>query len=248
MDYSQAKDIIKANNTKNFIIAEKTGIDQIATTQKRLFVNEPYIGEIPKYARKRGYIIRETQTAHWLTLTPVLANPKSEAENWEKSWRKAEKMLKISGLWTNLLKDIQMGLAVGYDTIQKANDIYWTDNSDKKIKTLDPRLIETNKDGAICANTGIIWRMSRPAKIKKMYFGKFRTADILAEFKDALTKKIKFNNGSNGSNSTGQSYDTTLEYNPDNNKAWYNEEYRHCGNGHYYLAIDATHALFSNDD
>jgi len=31
-------------------------------------------------------------------------------------------------------------------------------------------------------------------------------------------------------------------------RAWYSCEYRHCGNGHYYLLFDATHAIYYEDD
>lgn len=31
-------------------------------------------------------------------------------------------------------------------------------------------------------------------------------------------------------------------------RGWYSEEYRGCGNGHYYLLIDAKHAIFSEND
>ena len=31
-------------------------------------------------------------------------------------------------------------------------------------------------------------------------------------------------------------------------RGWYSEEYRDCGNGHYYLLIDAKHAIFSEND
>ena len=45
-------------------------------------------------------------------------------------------------------------------------------------------------------------------------------------------------------------YDNTLEISFDNDyaRAWYSEEYRCCGNGHYYLLFDATHAIFYEDD
>lgn len=46
-------------------------------------------------------------------------------------------------------------------------------------------------------------------------------------------------------------YDNTLEISFENNdypRGWYSEEYRGCGNGHYYLLFDATHAIFYEDD
>jgi hypothetical protein len=44
------------------------------------------------------------------------------------------------------------------------------------------------------------------------------------------------------------SYDVHYTYNAKEKKAFYSEEFKDCGNGHYYLAIDNTHALFYEDD
>ena len=45
-------------------------------------------------------------------------------------------------------------------------------------------------------------------------------------------------------------YDNSVEVANRNGEklAWYSEEYRGCGNGHYYLMFDATHAIFYEDD
>ena len=43
-------------------------------------------------------------------------------------------------------------------------------------------------------------------------------------------------------------YDVSFEYNAEKNKAWYSLEYKNCGNGHYYLALNDTHAIFCEDD
>jgi hypothetical protein len=43
-------------------------------------------------------------------------------------------------------------------------------------------------------------------------------------------------------------YDVSFEYNAEKGMAWYSEEYKNCGNGHYYLALNGTHAIFWEDD
>ena len=57
-------------------------------------------------------------------------------------------------------------------------------------------------------------------------------------------------NGGEFSRRWENGYDNTVEIaNRDGKKlAWYSEEYRRCGNGHYYLMFDATHAIFYEDD
>jgi hypothetical protein len=75
-----------------------------------------------------------------------------------------------------------------------------------------------------------------------MNFGRFTNNEQLKIIKEALKNK-KETSASGRTN-----YDVSFSYNPTVQKAWYSEEFRGCGNGHYYLALDATHALFYEDD
>lgn len=43
-------------------------------------------------------------------------------------------------------------------------------------------------------------------------------------------------------------YDVGFSYNPKQKKAWYSEEFKNCSNGHYYLALNNTHAFFIEND
>ncbi len=45
----------------------------------------------------------------------------------------------------------------------------------------------------------------------------------------------------------GRSYDISMSINPDG-RAFYSEEYRNCGNGHYFLLLDERHAIHVEDD
>jgi hypothetical protein len=57
-------------------------------------------------------------------------------------------------------------------------------------------------------------------------------------------------NGRDFSRRWENGYDNSVEIANRNGEklAWYSEEYRGCGNGHYYLMFDATHAIFYEDD
>ena len=85
------------------------------------------------------------------------------------------------------------------------------------------------------------------AKIKTMIFHKSRwdnakTEHIRQNIAEALKNKTSYQcRGSNG-------YDVSFEYDAEKNKAWYSEEYVGCGNGHYYLALDSTHAIYYEKD
>lgn len=77
---------------------------------------------------------------------------------------------------------------------------------------------------------------------KSMYFGKFWNPIKKQTIKECMEKKesVRF--------STRVNYDVSFEYDAERNRAWYSEEYRNCGNGHYYLAIDGNTALFYEND
>lgn len=80
-------------------------------------------------------------------------------------------------------------------------------------------------------------------KIKAISLGKkYLTQEYTEKIQEAYNKKEPL------SFRWRAGYDLSFEYNPEKNKAWWSEEYRGCGNGHYYLMLDNKHALFCEDD
>lgn len=85
-------------------------------------------------------------------------------------------------------------------------------------------------------------------KIKKMCFHKGRwnaqdTEHILNSIAEAIDNKVNYR-----SPRCDNGYDVSFEYVADGRKAWYSEEYRNCGNGHYYIALNRTHAIYWEKD
>lgn len=247
MTYQDAENIVRLATVKHFMVTHQDGTKE----KMRLFISSS--GSLCKYAKRRhryGYSISPTD---FQSIVPMY--PKIGKDNqWRKSWERAKSMLEKSGLWTNMLEEIEIALEVGYDKLQLASSEYWKEyntnipyedrETDKvlRIKAIDSRLIEI-RDGKEFANTNIIWYMSKPAKIKKMYFGKVDyTENIFKNIQTALKlKKQHYCHKTVG-------YDVSFSYDPSQNRAWYSEEYRGCGNGHYYLALNGTHALYYEDD
>lgn len=198
-----------------------------------------------KNSRTRGYWHHEFRNIVSLDVSLKPPAQTDIAEQWRKSWVKALGMATVSGLWPELQKDIRLGLEIGYDTIQKAYDAYWVDSTNDtvvRVGAIEPRLIGITLEGQSYVDTSILWTMSTPAKIKKMYFGKHSSDYYLRMIEEAMRKEKAL------SFRTRARYDVSFEYKPDCCKAWYSEEYRGCCNGHYYLALNATHALFYEDD
>lgn len=204
-------------------------------------------GNIFVYAKGRrrwgNYL---TMGSHLLSVT-VPEKRKSDEEIWRDSWQKVVDYLEQSGLWTNNLAEYKLGLEIGYEKIKEADRAYWKDYDTKteRVKAIDERLINTNEEGVEYVNTRIVWHMAQPAKVKTIYFGKYgETERVRDELKEALENKEKYIE----SRQVPNYYDVMVEYNPEYNRAWYNEEYRNCGNGHYYILLDHEHALFVEDD
>ena len=211
--------------------------------------------EMAKRSRRRGYVIGDAEAGEWLAITAIGRKKADPATAWRKSWTRAAAMLDASGFWHNVRQEIRDGLEIGYDKIQAANKIDWAEKNDGRpyaevcaareaaILAIDSRL----------GNTFIRWNMSYPAKIKSMYFGKYRQEGAKAQILAAIASGVPVHVDGRAS------YDISLEYKPAGAaggdgagvpyaRAWYSEEFKNCGNGHYYLALDASHALFYEDD
>ncbi len=172
---------------------------------------------------------------------------------WGRQLAKAISMLEESGLWTDMKNEMKIALQVGYKNLHSILDVdlplnnpIGTPNSVlleqeiERARAIDPRLISIKSSGKEYLND-IVYRYSYPLKIKAMNFG-YDNQRKLAQLKEAIAKKQAIT-------LTGRSsYDVSLTYDPVNNQAVYAEEFKNTGNGHYYLALSATHAMFYEDD
>jgi hypothetical protein len=202
-------------------------------------------GHYPDWESFKSVVIPEKRT-------------KSENERWMQAWEKVLARLEKSGLWEDIADNIRIALSVGMDKMKQAYHQYWEKYPDvpyeehdrlnaEAIQKIDERLVGIRDDGSLYPHTELLWHMYYIPKVKKMRFGrKYLNDRKLAEIAEAMKNKQTIRVYADGRFING--YDVSFEYNPDANKAWYSEEYRGCGNGHYYLALDETHALFYEDD
>jgi hypothetical protein len=123
--------------------------------------------------------------------------------------------------------------------------IYYLDRYDPKLlqyKQKYPFLFTMDDHG----NTIVDYVYFSPlaeCHLKSMYFGK-RDNNIEKE----TIKKHLINQTNYYTGRIPVNYDVSFEYNAKAQKAWYSEEYRNCGNGHYYIALDHNTALYIEDD
>ena len=189
------------------------------------------------------YKIKETKTG----LT--------ENDKWKKRLKKAIALCKQNDLWHNL-QEIWENLYnnVSLEEKRRIYEEYWAcDRYDKEkgeqnymafissVKAKYPFMIKADDNGKEHIITDYIWELSE-CTLKSMYFGKWDNTTIKDNIRRALAEKRKH------SESITVSYDVSFEYNPELKKAWYSEEYRNCGNGHYYLALSENTAVFAEND
>lgn len=240
----KANQLFSDNNTHPTV----SGILEDGTRIKlRLFKTSN--GDVCHYrkgSRRSGYYL--SCYPHLTDIIPITTK-KSPEQKWIDGWKKVQSKLRKSGLWSEISKEIDIALSLGYKKMNEAYDIYWKINDEKeKIKLFQdnfPSLIEKNDKNEPYIVTTILWHYARHPKVKKMRFSKYKAYNeaTLQAIQNAMDKKEPFH-------ADGRTnYDISFEYAPQkSNRAWYSEEFKGCGNGHYWHAISSTHALFSEDD
>lgn len=168
---------------------------------------------------------------------------------WHKRIKRAVNAMQNSGLWPEILetyRNLDKMSLEDRDSIRRIYDSvpYGEDSRSEKVKEALKDFIAKypfiiTSDGYI--DTDYIWELSE-ATLKPMYFGKYRNADEKAAIASAIEDRRPY------STRARASYDVSFEYDPGKQKAFYREEYRNCGNGHYYVALDGNLALFCEND
>lgn len=158
---------------------------------------------------------------------------RSRAQKIRETAARAARLMKASGLWESFVSPLEK-ISVMEDTeIEGALAMEWKKfyewAKDEKLGDMSPGLFSSLQDG-----------------IKNIRFGRYRT--IREQFaKDIADRKPSM------CHTWREGYDNRLSSNCPSEefpelRVWYSEEYKGCGNGHYYIAIDATHAMFREDD
>lgn len=201
---------------------------------KRLFISTMgclcYCG---KNMRKRGYVIDEREYSQWESVTPITSNV-DIAKRMAKRANDALSMLYNSVLWGDIRKEIEEFLKLTYDEVN--NDFANGDLYELRRSGKYPWLKSYQVFDAFKANK--CWKTPN-------YGSKFIretvSNSLVSAFSDKKEYQYRWRNGYDNSISTAMGNDGIQ-------RAWYSEEYKDCGNGHYYLLFDENHAIFYEDD
>lgn len=195
--------------------------------KKRLFVSmqSNQICEFDKGCRRYGHIVLESTINNWTSVVPLITQ-NGIREKQYKTLKKVIEILDKSGLWVELNNGFKKLYSLGFDVFCQycTLDYNGRSNFEKENNCLISMdsLPQTLKRG-----------------IKTIVFESKTRKEIVS---DALNNKRQI------CETWRKSYDNSFYYYPEKGVAYYNEEYKGCANGHYYLAIDASHAIFAEDD
>jgi len=229
----------------------------IKDTKYRAVVEDNTIFIYAKGCHSRGYRARNDDEV----LNQFDIIERDYGKEWKRRVIKVKNKLEVSGLWPEIYEKFCNLSKMDYNDRKEILAIYWSDEfshvkstilgvTDSNRSTREffgkyfekyPYLFYTNKEGYLYIDTDYLFEMSE-ARLKSMYFGKYYNSIYKKDIADALKNKTKLNR------KAYPNYDISFEYDPEKNKAWYSEEYKNCGNGHYYIAIDASTALFLEND
>lgn len=242
------KDAIRKAGKKNrFTLVYADG----RTDTKRLFVSAGgVVCEFKPRSKKYGYPLI-THGLKSYNLNGEKVSRKTPAQKWSDAWNRVLKRMDSSGFNRNsgLYNEIVTARAIGYEKMKLAAESYRFGADHQKLvemyKALDSRFVHTSDTGNEHVKTSMIWLVSVLPTVKKMRLEQYQIELIRNKMQAGLAYNEDFRLFNR------KVYDNRFSMQKDadgNVLAFYSEEYKNMGNGHYYIALDETHALFVEDD
>lgn len=239
MNIEEIKSIVTNNFAKPYRVKLIGGGSKIVRLWQ---TNDGRIAIIGKGRKKWGHELSSWSDRYedWATLRLVEHDEIDYYKRFVKRATDALKMLTESGLWSDIKQSIEHFFALT-ETEQRelVNDIM-TDS----YELFYNEVYKENGKYSWVSVYQVFEAFVRKTCWKSIAWRKWERERMSAEVAECIKNGTYFHRRwENG-------YDNTVEIaNRDGEKlAWYSEEYRNCGNGHYYLMFDATHAIFYEDD
>lgn len=224
MVYENVKEIMKNAPTNKFVILLEDG----TRVTKRLFVTFDGICEYLPHSKQYG---RRVDYDKWVSLTPI--TPTDDFIKVKNFLINVVKYLSASGLWQNIKNDYEKILAQGDDYLRHVLSLDFTEQRNYLYDTIQVHSFHVDsikysaRKGIICINYDSHEKNYRRSEVKRHIV-----------------------NGTPYQYRWRKRYDNSIEYRKHNDITcgWYSTEYKDCGNGHYYLALDEMHAIYAETD
>jgi len=228
MNHSEIKAVVEKSikdcQNYNFVITMANGDKE----RKRLFISsDGFVCEFKKRSRTRGRCISCEEL--WKSVEPIEKNT-DKVNICKRNIRSVVKYLMSSGFWPDIYENMVKLQGLSDDDLKYLCECEY-DEHNRFMQEHGIEHISPDKFNSLSSGRGII----------TINWGKDHDW-IKQGWLAALREKRNY------SMRWTVSYDNSVEYNPEGERAWYSEEYRGCGNGHYYLLLDEKHAAFREDD
>ena len=236
MTLQEIREIVTSEFTKKYRVNLISGGSKVV----RLWLHEDgRICAIGKGRRHYGHELISWQDHYedWATLKLVEHKGTDRVSLVRRRAKDAVKYLAQSGFWPDIKKEIE----------------YFLENVDIEefCKDMEKGSYENvycqrgeGQKYAWCSTYQVFESFYNKQCWKSIPWSKYNRQRESAELENAIKDKKDYRRRwTNG-------YDNTIEitFADEYPRGWLSCEYRNCGNGHYYLLFDATHAIFYEDD
>lgn len=234
MTREEINKVVNTDYSKKYLVKLTDGTKKVVKLWKG---DNGIVCIIGKGKRTHGHQLTTwyDKTDEWVSITELRFETDYKKRIIKRA-KDAQKMLAESGLWKDIKKEIDDFLSLSDDEIDEFVEAATTNFYDNVYCKQDkfPWLHTTQIFGSFLSNK--CW--------KSLNFHRWDRETNTKSLKDALSNKT------NWTYSWRHGYDNSVEvrFDDDCARGWYSEEYLNCGNGHYYLLFDATHAIFYEDD
>ncbi len=237
MTRDEVIEIIRDNRprTKNFRLTTKDGKSQNA----RLFVSQDgYPAYFAGRSRTRGYRLSDSQCDQLKSVTPLGVHSEASDKliHMDKRVKRALGYLKSSGLWKGLADAFSNYLSLSEEERSEFAECTYEGNFKPLHDKYEWLEVWDELFEGVISKRGI----------KSVNYYSDEKDEIISQMKDALDSGKKYYH------SWTKGYDNSVSVQHSASRGYpignYSEEYRGTGNGHYYILLDFTHALFCEDD
>lgn len=228
------------------------------TAHLRLFISSDQdVCFFAKGKRTKGYRLNIDK------VESIEAKQKDKFKTFHRNCEKAAGLLAASGLWPDIQKRMAVMAAMTvedynrlitlwqeYDELYNHREMTYDERNrlqEEKRKEYEAYFTERGATGD--------WyhfrQLSENKQIVSIPYGKYNQYDRL-RVEQALERARQAEGDFEQETARWYgSYDYSIEVRKNEDGTiygWYSAEYKGCGNGHYYLLLDATHAIFCEDD
>lgn len=226
MEYNEIHKIVTEHNGNKFSIVYSNGNRE----NKRLFISTcNNICEFERKSRTRGRIV---SLYNVISISPIISKV-TPLQKCRKNLNNIIKYLSVSGFWGDVLKGAKYLSSL---TDNELNDLCTFEKYHEIMKV-------QSENGIYFFGFDCFINLFK-RDIKTMRFEKYDRVHFENKIADCIKNKLDFRyRWRNG-------YDNMIQIKFDNDtaRAWYSEEYKDCGNGHYYFLLDNKHVIFAEDD